>query len=171
MFTSTRRFKFLEMEYALPREAAVPALREVQRMIENARLRISLPIEVRTAPADDLWLSTAHGRDTAYLAFHMQDPQVFYNREDSWASATEKVGSNSQPVDVDPYYVVMRLPNEQKEEFLLMQPFTPLNQTLRGLLNGGPIGHDALISIAWCLGILVVGYWWARTVFQRGRVR
>lgn len=73
VFTSTRRFKFLEMEYALPREAAVPALREVQRMIENARLRISLPIEVRTAPADDLWLSTAHGRDTAYLAFHMHE--------------------------------------------------------------------------------------------------
>lgn len=73
VFTSTRRFKFLEMEYALPREAAIPALREVQRMIENARLRISLPIEVRTAPADDLWLSTSHGRDTAYLAFHMHE--------------------------------------------------------------------------------------------------
>ena len=55
--------------------------------------------------------------------------------------------------------------------FAEYQPFTPLNQTLRGLLNGGAIGHDALISIAWCLGILVVGYWWARTVFQRGRVR
>ncbi|HEU5425465.1 MAG TPA: ABC transporter permease [Actinocrinis sp.] len=55
--------------------------------------------------------------------------------------------------------------------FAEYQPFTPLNQTLRGLLNGGPIGHDALISIAWCLGILVAGYWWARTVFQRGRVR
>jgi ABC-2 type transport system permease protein len=55
--------------------------------------------------------------------------------------------------------------------FAEYQPFTPLNQTLRGLLNGGPIGNDALISIAWCLGILVVGYWWARTVFQRGRVR
>ena len=55
--------------------------------------------------------------------------------------------------------------------FAEYQPFTALNQTLRGLLNGGPIGHDALISIAWCLGILVAGYWWARTVFQRGRVR
>ena len=73
VFTSTRRFKFLEMEYALPREAAVPAMHEVQRMIENARLRISLPIEVRTAPADDLWLSTAHGRDTVYLAFHLPE--------------------------------------------------------------------------------------------------
>jgi uncharacterized membrane protein (UPF0182 family) len=64
-----------------------------------------------------------------FLSFHMQDPTVFYNREDSWATATEKVGSNSQPVDVDPYYVVMRLPGEPREEFLLMQPFTPLNKT------------------------------------------
>jgi uncharacterized membrane protein (UPF0182 family) len=64
-----------------------------------------------------------------FLSFHMQDPTVFYNREDSWSVATEKVGSNSQPVDVDPYYVVMKLPNETDEEFLLMQPFTPVNKT------------------------------------------
>ncbi|MFN8637654.1 MAG: UPF0182 family protein [Chloroflexota bacterium] len=64
-----------------------------------------------------------------YLAFHMQDPTVFYNREDTWAVASEKVGSQSTPVDVDPYYVVMRLPGEQHEEFLLMQPFTPVNKT------------------------------------------
>src|SRR4051812_24950323 len=64
-----------------------------------------------------------------FLSFHMQDPQVFYNREDSWATATEKVGNNSQPVDVDPYYVVMRLPGEAHEEFLLMQPYTPNGKT------------------------------------------
>ncbi|MBR7829737.1 FAD-binding protein [Actinospica sp. MGRD01-02] len=71
VFTSPRTFKFLEMEYALPVEAAVPALREVKRMIDRENLRISVPVEVRCAPADDLWLSTSHGRDTAYLAFHM----------------------------------------------------------------------------------------------------
>jgi FAD-linked oxidoreductase len=71
VFTSPRRFKFVEMEYALPRAAAVPALREVQRMIADSGLRISVPIEVRTAPADELWLSTAYGRDTVYLAFHV----------------------------------------------------------------------------------------------------
>jgi uncharacterized membrane protein (UPF0182 family) len=64
-----------------------------------------------------------------FRSFHMQDPTVFYNREDAWATATEKVGSNSQPVDVDPYYVVMRLPGEPDEEFLLMEPFTPINKT------------------------------------------
>jgi FAD-linked oxidoreductase len=71
VFTTTRTFKFVEMEYALPVEAAVPALREIEKMILRENLRISIPIEVRCAPADDLWLSTAHGRDSAYLAFHM----------------------------------------------------------------------------------------------------
>ena len=83
VFTSPRTFKFLEMEYALPVEAAVPALREVERMIARQNLRISVPIEVRFAPADELWLSTAHGRDTAYLAFHMfqgMDQTVYFDR-------------------------------------------------------------------------------------------
>ncbi|HTJ71921.1 MAG TPA: D-arabinono-1,4-lactone oxidase [Actinospica sp.] len=71
VFTTTRTFKFLEMEYALPVEATVPALREIERMIARENLRISIPIEVRCAPADELWLSTAHGKDTAYVAFHM----------------------------------------------------------------------------------------------------
>ncbi|KOG90409.1 FAD-linked oxidoreductase, partial [Streptomyces varsoviensis] len=70
VFTSPRRVRFLEMEYALPREAAVAALRELRAMIERSRLRISFPVEVRTAPADDIPLSTAAGRDTAYLAMH-----------------------------------------------------------------------------------------------------
>ena len=39
--------------------------------MERSRWRISFPVEVRWAPADDLWLSTAHGRDTVYLAFHV----------------------------------------------------------------------------------------------------
>jgi L-gulono-1,4-lactone dehydrogenase len=83
VFTSPRTFKFLEMEYALPVEAAVPALREIERMIARQNLRISVPIEVRFAPADDLWLSTAHGRDTAYLAFHMfqgMDQTSYFDR-------------------------------------------------------------------------------------------
>ncbi|MEW2576131.1 D-arabinono-1,4-lactone oxidase [Streptomyces syringium] len=71
VFTSPRRVRFLEMEYALPRGAAVAALRELRTMIERTGLRIGFPVEVRTAPADDVPLSTAYGRDTAYLAVHM----------------------------------------------------------------------------------------------------
>ncbi|WP_425507813.1 D-arabinono-1,4-lactone oxidase [Streptomyces olivoverticillatus] len=71
VFTSPRRVRFLEMEYALPREAAMAALHELRAMIERKRLRVGFPVEVRTAPADDIPLSTASGRDTAYIAVHM----------------------------------------------------------------------------------------------------
>lgn len=71
VFTSPRRVRFVEMEYAVPRAAAVDALREVRAMVERSPLRISFPIEVRTAPADDIALSTASGRETAYIAVHM----------------------------------------------------------------------------------------------------
>ncbi|PWI45225.1 D-arabinono-1,4-lactone oxidase [Streptomyces sp. ICBB 8177] len=71
VFTSPRRVRFVEMEYAVPREAAVPALRELKAMVERSDLRISFPVEVRVAPADDITLSTASGRDSAYIAVHM----------------------------------------------------------------------------------------------------
>ncbi|GGU22157.1 D-arabinono-1,4-lactone oxidase [Streptomyces violascens] len=71
VFTSPRRVRFVEMEYALPREAVVGALREVKALVERSPLRISFPVEVRTAPADDIALSTASGRETAYIAVHM----------------------------------------------------------------------------------------------------
>lgn len=71
VFTSPRRVRFVEMEYALPRERVVEALRELRAMVDRSRLRISFPVEVRTAPADDIALSTASGRETAYIAVHM----------------------------------------------------------------------------------------------------
>ncbi|MGP2436904.1 D-arabinono-1,4-lactone oxidase [Streptomyces sp. JW3] len=71
VFTSPRRVRFVEMEYAVPRAAVVETLRELRAMVDRSRLRISFPVEVRTAPADDITLSTAAGRDTAYLAVHM----------------------------------------------------------------------------------------------------
>lgn len=71
VFTSPRRVRFVEMEYALPREHLVEALRELRAMVDRSGLRISFPVEVRTAPADDITLSTASGRETAYIAVHM----------------------------------------------------------------------------------------------------
>ncbi|WP_030709540.1 D-arabinono-1,4-lactone oxidase [Streptomyces sp. NRRL F-2580] len=71
VFTSPRRVRFVEMEYALPRERVVEALRELRAMVDRSGLRISFPVEVRTAPADDIALSTASGRETAYVAVHM----------------------------------------------------------------------------------------------------
>lgn len=71
VFTSPRRVRFVEMEYALPREQVVEALRELKTTVDRSGLRISFPVEVRTAPADDIALSTASGRETAYIAVHM----------------------------------------------------------------------------------------------------
>ncbi|MFF5505738.1 D-arabinono-1,4-lactone oxidase [Streptomyces roseolus] len=71
VFTTPRRVRFLEMEYALPREAATTALRELKAMVERSPLKVSFPVEVRTAPADDITLSTASGRETAYIAVHL----------------------------------------------------------------------------------------------------
>lgn len=58
--------------------------------------------------------------------YHMTDPQVFYNREDVWAIPREVF--LDQPIDMTPYYVIMRLPDEPREEFILMLPFTPQNK-------------------------------------------
>ncbi|MEW2139588.1 D-arabinono-1,4-lactone oxidase [Streptomyces sp. NPDC005409] len=71
VFTSPRRVRFVEMEYALPRERVIEALRELRAMVDRSGLRISFPVEVRTAPADDITLSTASGRETAYIAVHL----------------------------------------------------------------------------------------------------
>ncbi|MFE0250123.1 D-arabinono-1,4-lactone oxidase [Streptomyces sp. NPDC059010] len=71
VFTSPRRVRFVEMEYAVPRQAVVETLRELKAMVERSGLRVSFPVEVRTAPADDITLSTASDRDSAYIAVHM----------------------------------------------------------------------------------------------------
>jgi FAD-linked oxidoreductase len=71
VFTSPRRVRFVEMEYAVPRAALAQTLGELKSMVERSGLRVSFPVEVRTAPADDITLSTASGRDSAYVAVHM----------------------------------------------------------------------------------------------------
>ncbi|GGO91286.1 D-arabinono-1,4-lactone oxidase [Wenjunlia tyrosinilytica] len=71
VFTSPRRVRFVEMEYAVPREAAEEVVRELKALVERSPWRISFPVEVRFAPADDIALSTASGRQTAYVAVHM----------------------------------------------------------------------------------------------------
>ncbi|HWQ75430.1 MAG TPA: UPF0182 family protein, partial [Syntrophomonas sp.] len=58
-----------------------------------------------------------------YRNFHMTDPWVFYNKEDSWVIPREIVEGEEQPLQ--PYYIIMRLPGESREEYILMMPFTP----------------------------------------------
>jgi uncharacterized protein len=60
------------------------------------------------------------------LQYHMRDPVVFYNKEDQWSVPMQ---TSFGAVEVlQPYYIVARLPGEEKEEFLLIQPFTPINR-------------------------------------------
>ncbi|MFF7640877.1 D-arabinono-1,4-lactone oxidase [Streptomyces canus] len=71
VFTSPRRVRMIEMEYAVPRAALLDTLRELKSMVERSDLRVGFPVEVRTTPADDITLSTASGRDSAYIAVHV----------------------------------------------------------------------------------------------------
>ncbi len=58
--------------------------------------------------------------------YHMQDPTVFYNKEDLWTVAREVYAGNDQPTE--PYYVTMSLEDQEEQEFVLIQPFTPANK-------------------------------------------
>ncbi|MFU0782296.1 MAG: putative membrane protein, UPF0182 family [Thermoanaerobacterium thermosaccharolyticum] len=58
-----------------------------------------------------------------YRNYHMSDPQVFYNKEDSWDIAKEKFTGKIEPEESQ--YVVMKLPGEKSEEYVLMIPYTP----------------------------------------------
>lgn len=58
-----------------------------------------------------------------YRTFHMTDPNVFYNKEDLWVIPTEIV--EEEPQQVEPYYLIMKLPGETEAEYVLMLPFTP----------------------------------------------
>jgi ABC-2 type transport system permease protein len=51
--------------------------------------------------------------------------------------------------------------------FAEYQPFTPVMETLRGLLMGSPIGSNAVLAVAWCAGIGAVGYVWAKALLHR----
>ncbi|MDP2718730.1 MAG: UPF0182 family protein, partial [Dehalococcoidia bacterium] len=62
-----------------------------------------------------------------YQSYHMQDARVFYNKEDLWARPREFYAGQEQLME--PYYIIMRLPGETREEFLLMLPFTPVNKS------------------------------------------
>jgi hypothetical protein len=61
-----------------------------------------------------------------YLTYHMSNPEVFYNREDLWNFPTQIYEGN--PVRMEPYYVLVRLPRQEEAEFLLILPFTPANK-------------------------------------------
>lgn len=62
-----------------------------------------------------------------YGTYHMTDPRIFYNREDVWVLANEIYAEKEQPVD--PYYVMMQLPDSDVPELILMLPYTPIRRS------------------------------------------
>ena len=81
VFVSRRPVRFREMEFAVPVAAMKDALRDVANVLERSREQTAFPVEVRAAAADDAMLSTAHGRDVAYIAVHTyvrQDPRRLF---------------------------------------------------------------------------------------------
>ncbi|MDX6699127.1 MAG: L-gulono,4-lactone dehydrogenase [Solirubrobacteraceae bacterium] len=71
IFASPRLVRFTEMEYALPRARLPEAIRGVRELIDREGFAVPFPCEVRAVAPDDACLSTAHGRETGYLAVHM----------------------------------------------------------------------------------------------------
>ncbi|MGO3886974.1 MAG: D-arabinono-1,4-lactone oxidase, partial [Mycetocola sp.] len=81
VFASPRLVRFREMEYAVPAESVANAVRAVERVITENNWQISFPVEVRFAQADELWLSTAYRRPSAYIAVHRylrDDPADYF---------------------------------------------------------------------------------------------
>ena len=86
-------------------------LRPIGEMPEDLRRHIRYPLDI-------------FGVQTAvYSTYHMEDPQSFYNREDLWEIPV--MGAENQREAMEPYYTIMKLPGEKKEEFILMIPFNP----------------------------------------------
>jgi FAD-linked oxidoreductase len=70
VFVTPRRVRFVESEYAVPRESLLDVLAELRAGVTGLADPVMFPVEVRVAAADDIWLSTAYGRDSAYVAIH-----------------------------------------------------------------------------------------------------
>jgi FAD-linked oxidoreductase len=77
VFTSPRKVRFVETEYAIPREAIHEALARVRRLTGTYARDVTFPLEIRFAAADDIPLSTASGRDSAYIAAHVYHGQPY----------------------------------------------------------------------------------------------
>ena len=70
VFVTSRRVRFVESEYAVPRDSVLDVLAELRARVPRLVHPVMFPVEVRVAAADDIWLSTAYGRDSAYIAIH-----------------------------------------------------------------------------------------------------
>jgi len=88
--------------------------------VEGAKMPIELKQHIRYP--EDLFVLQSR----LYSTYHMQDPMVFYNKEDLWEIPEENYSGNS--IKMKPYYIIGQLPGKEKAEYLLMRPFTPVGK-------------------------------------------
>ena len=89
--------------------------KQFEDMPESLKKHIRYPV--------DLFKIQSH----IYSNYHMDDVKVFYNKEDAWQIPYEVYGVG-QKVKVEPYYIIIKLPGEDKEEFVLMTSFSPIKK-------------------------------------------
>ncbi|HVV21672.1 MAG TPA: ABC transporter permease [Pseudonocardiaceae bacterium] len=87
------------------------------------------------------------------------------------AKSPETAGLGSVPLVMLPFFSSAIVPADKMgaglKQFAEYQPFTPIIETLRGLLDGAPATGDAIAALAWCVGIALVGYLWASATFTK----
>jgi ABC-2 type transport system permease protein len=87
------------------------------------------------------------------------------------AKSPETAGLAAVPLVMLPFFSSAIVPAEKMgpgvRQFAEYQPFTPIIETLRGLLGGAPATSDVIAALAWCVGIALVGYLWARSTFNK----
>ncbi|MEU8006486.1 ABC transporter permease [Catellatospora sp. NPDC049111] len=87
------------------------------------------------------------------------------------AKSAETAGMAAVPLVMLPFFSSAIVPAEKMgpglRQFAEYQPFTPIIETLRGFLAGAPSAGDVIPALAWCVGIAVVGYLWARSTFTK----
>jgi len=88
VFVTAREVRFMESEWAFPRAALTEVLLELREWVNTHDEQISFPVECRVAAADDVWLSTAHERQSCYVAihkYHRQDKGAYFDAFESIA--------------------------------------------------------------------------------------
>ena len=94
---------------------------EIDRLDSTLRDHIRYPLDLFSAQSE------------INLSYHMQDPREFFEKGDLWARSQELFFDNTQ--DVEPYYAIMKLPGEEKGEFVLLLPFTPASPERQNMVG------------------------------------
>lgn len=120
--------------------------RPFDAMPQHLQEHIRYPVDYMTVQAD------------VYSTYHMTDVQTFYQREDVWQFATERYRDNFQ--SLEPYYVMLELPDSEEPEFVAMLPFTPKNKNVINAWMAGRSdvpNYGKMTAITFPKGVEVLG--------------